>query len=80
MKLIIRGALLLLMMTASHMTFAESQTETQQSGDFNWAPFHRVGDSFPDATLLDQDGQPVVISESSGNKGYLVLFNRSVVW
>lgn len=48
--------------------------------NFVFAPEFNVGDAFPDQTLKDQDGNAVTISTSSGSKGYLIAFNRSVVW
>lgn len=52
----------------------------QADTDFSWAPFHRIGDAFPDVTLKDQNGKAVSLANMSGEKGYLVILSRSVDW
>lgn len=59
--------------------YAESQKDPQEM-TFEWAPEFEVGHTFPDFTMLDQDGNTYTSSDVSGANGYLIQFNRSVVW
>jgi len=57
---------------------------------FDWAPQFNIGDSFPIFSLVDQDNlfqtndvQTNNVQTSvlvNGENGYLIQFNRSVVW
>jgi cytochrome oxidase Cu insertion factor (SCO1/SenC/PrrC family) len=71
-SLIRRGALALTILLFCQVAAAR--------GSFNWSPFYPVGEAFPEATLTNQDGESVTLSEASGSKGYLVVLNRSVDW
>jgi cytochrome oxidase Cu insertion factor (SCO1/SenC/PrrC family) len=55
---------------------AQSTSQT----DFAWAPHFNTGDRFPAANLTDHTGQAVNLADLSGERGYLIAFNRSVVW
>ena len=50
------------------------------ANSFEWAPEFNVGDTFPDFSLRDQNGEAQNAASLSGDKGYLISFNRSVVW
>ena len=47
---------------------------------FEWATEYSVGETFPAFALNDQNGEQQTSQSLSGEKGYLILFNRSVVW
>jgi hypothetical protein len=47
---------------------------------FEWATKYNVGDTFPGFTLNDQNGDAQTAESLSGDKGFLISFNRSVVW
>ena len=51
-----------------------------QASEFEWATGFAVGDTFPDSQLIAIDGKKTLISSVAGDNGYLVVFNRSVVW
>tara|TARA_R110002072_G_scaffold7773_7_gene41626 strand:+ start:38658 stop:38897 length:240 start_codon:yes stop_codon:yes gene_type:complete len=50
------------------------------SEEFDWAPSINPGDTFPAFSLGDQDGLEQTNASISGENGYLIQFNRSVVW
>jgi len=45
-----------------------------------WAPNVKPGQKILDVTAIDQDGKVWSNSSHNGKNGYLLLFNRSVVW
>ena len=47
---------------------------------FVWAPDFNVGDAFPEVSLKDQHGELRALNQLSGEQGYLIVLNRSVVW
>ena len=47
---------------------------------FDWAPEFNVGDTFPTFSMADQDNNVQTNDRIAGENGYLVQFNRSVVW
>jgi hypothetical protein len=47
---------------------------------FSWAPEFNVGDSFPEFSRVDQDDNDQTNALVTGENGYLIQFNRSVVW
>lgn len=61
----------LMLLVLSNISTAES---------FTWAADFEVGDQFPNATLLDHNNRQVSLEGFGGEKGYLIAFNRSVVW
>lgn len=40
----------------------------------------QVGDKVPDFTLPDQDGRPRSLASLMGDKGLVLVFNRSADW
>lgn len=55
-------------------------SSTVLAEEFVWAPGFNPGDDFPTFALSDQDGITHSSDSLSGDNGYLIQFNRSVVW
>jgi hypothetical protein len=53
---------------------------TASAETFDWAPEFNVGDAFPSFSMVDQDSNVQTNDRITGDSGYLVQFNRSVVW
>jgi len=47
---------------------------------FAWAPEYQPGDVFPTFSMVDQDNNVQTNDIVAGKNGYLIQFNRSVVW
>ena len=48
--------------------------------EFEWATDINPGDKFPAFELSAQDGEPLSLASLGAENGYLIQFNRSVVW
>ena len=46
----------------------------------DWAPEIAIGQPLPEISAMDQNGKHWDNQSLSGKKGYLLLFNRSIVW
>jgi hypothetical protein len=46
----------------------------------DWAPEIAIGQTVPEINAMDQNGKHWNNQSLSGKKGYLLLFNRSIVW
>ena len=55
-------------------------SNTVLAEEFVWAPGFNPGDDFPTFSLSDQDGATHSSDSLGGDNGYLIQFNRSVVW
>lgn len=55
-------------------------SSTVLAEEFVWAPDINPGDVFPTFSLSDQDGVKHSNGSLGGENGYLIQFNRSVVW
>lgn len=53
---------------------------TATAETFSWAPEFNVGDTFPTFSMVDQDSNVQTHDLVTGDNGYLIVFNRSVVW
>lgn len=51
-----------------------------QASEFEWATDFTVGDPFPDSDLISTTGKKTSVASLAGVNGYLIQFNRSVVW
>ena len=63
--------------------FAQQDAETNANPaewSEEWSAEFPVGSKMIEIQTLDQTGRSVNLTELSGDQGYLLLMNRSVVW
>lgn len=72
--------LLLIGLSLGWLSPLQAEPAVQEEVQFEWAPEFNVGDAFPEFALRDQNGESQSSKTLQGDNGYLIQFNRSVVW
>jgi len=62
------------------ITFLLSANASANDEVFNWAPDIISGKALPSIDAKDQESKQWTNKTMSGKNGFLLLFNRSVVW
>lgn len=72
--------IMLLVSLFSTTACAQDPSDSTDQNNAEWAADYPVGSELGDFLAVDQDGQEQVFTNLVGEKGLLILFNRSAVW
>jgi|TARA_B110000967_G_C18790969_1_gene513310 hypothetical protein len=78
-SLVLTGFLFMVGTMLSISSFAQENGVTNAEQK-EWSANYPIGTKMIEGKSLDQTGRLITLSELSGERGYLLIMNRSVVW